>query len=141
MSQKMKLNFNLSDIADGGAQEKFEHEMQRIAENILDPNTDAKKKRVVTLTITFEPNDNRDVVSVSVEAKSKLAPENGIVASMMLGRNDAGYIEAAELKSGAAGQTYFDIDDETVKTDTGVPVEEAEKKSSKVVDLQAKNKA
>ena len=45
---------------------------------------------------------------------------------MMAGRNDSGYIQAAELKSNAPGQMFFDANDSTLKTDIGVPVEEIE---------------
>ena len=45
---------------------------------------------------------------------------------MMAGRNDSGYIQAAELKSSAPGKIYYDANDSTLKTDVGVPVEEIE---------------
>lgn len=141
MKQKLELNLKLSELANGGAQEKFNRELKRIAENILDPNTEAKKKRKITLTTTFTPSDDRNLVTIGIEVKSTLAPENGVNTLMMVGRNDKGRIEANELKSGTPGQTYFDANDSTLKDDKGEPIEEVEKKSSKIVDLQSKNKA
>ncbi|MDT3393617.1 MAG: replication terminator protein [Bacillota bacterium] len=141
MAKKLELNIKLSELANGGAQEKFNHELKRIAENILDPNTDANKKRKITLTTTFTPNDDRNIVTIAIDVKSTLAPETGINTLMMVGRNNKGRVEANELKSGTPGQTYFDPEDSTLKDDKGEPVDQVEQKSSNVVDLQAKNKA
>lgn len=141
MTEKTQLiNFNLSEIANGGAQEKFSRELKRVCANILDENTDPTAKRGITLTIGFTPNDSRDAVSIVASVKSKLAPQKGVSTTMLLGQNeDTGMIEANELKSGAKGQTYFDPNDSTLKTDTGKPVDEVEKQDSKkVIDLQNK---
>lgn len=50
---KKLINFDLSTMANGGVQEKFVQELKKVTENILDPNTDAKKKRTVTITLTY----------------------------------------------------------------------------------------
>ncbi|WP_338209339.1 replication terminator protein [Lactiplantibacillus paraxiangfangensis] len=141
------INFNLSEISGGAVQEKIDREMKRVAANIIDPNTDAKKKRKITLTISLAPNDSRTVVDVDTEVKSVLAPQSAVPTTIMTGRNlDTGEIAVNELKSGTPGQTYID-DDGTVKTDTGKPVEEVEKEqataksgSNKLVDFQAQKK-
>lgn len=90
--------------------------------------------------MTFIPNDKRDAVDVAVDVKSKLAPQIGVTTTMLLGRNiDTGMVAVAELKSGVPGQTYFDTEDETIKTDTGEPIDDIEADSSKkdnVIDLQ-----
>ncbi|WP_318766744.1 hypothetical protein [Lactiplantibacillus carotarum] len=62
----------------------------------------------------------------------------------MTGRDiNTGEIAVNELKSGVPGQTFID-DDGTVKTDTGTPVEEVERKETttkkdpnKLVDFQS----
>lgn len=148
---KELISFDLSKIADGGLQEKFIQELEKVTENILDINTEAKKKRTVTITLTYLPNENRDAVSVYSEVKSKLVPQDGVATTLLVGRNsDTGLIEANELKSGVRGQTYFDENGE-VRTDTGKRVDELEdqndtnssskKESEKIIDLQNKNKA
>lgn len=135
-----QLDLKLSELASGGVQEKFNRELKRVAENILDPNTDPKKKRKITLTTTFMPNDERNVVTVSVAAKSTLVPDNEVSATVLMGRNtDSGYLEANELKSGVPGQTYFDAEDSTLKDDKGKPITEVEQKENNVVDLQSKH--
>lgn len=148
---KKLINFNLSTMSNGGVQEKFEQELKKITENILDPNTEAKKKRTVTITLTYQPNENRDAVSVYSEIKSKLVPQDGVSTTLLVGRNaSTGSIEANELKSGIKGQTYFD-DKGDIRTDTGEKVDEIEKNKNlsnsdepkstkKVIDLQKQNK-
>lgn len=137
------FNFDLSKIADGGAQEKFTTELQKVADNILDLNTESKTKRKVTIDLTFIPNVKRDTVDVVVDVKSKLAPQVGVTTTMLLGRDmDTGMTALAELKSGVPGQTYFDPDDSVQKTDTGKPIDEVEAESDSkeskgnVIDLQ-----
>lgn len=136
------INFNLSDIAEGGVQEKFATEMKKVADNILDPNTEAKAKRKVTLEMTLVPNDNRDAIDVMVSVKSRLAPQVGVTTTMLLGRNDdTGMIEANELQSGIPGQTYID-EHGVVKDDKGTPVDQLDQpqnSSSKIIDLQQNN--
>ena len=150
MSDKQLINFNLSEIAEGVVQAKFAKEVKRVCENILDLNTDAGKKRKITLTLTYIPNDQRNSVDVLVEAKSTLAPQVGTSTTMLLGRDmNTGFINANELKSNVPGQTYIDVEDGKPKTDIGEPVDEVEskketKKNSEdkknIIDLQ-KNKA
>ncbi|EPH64172.1 hypothetical protein D932_01655 [Enterococcus casseliflavus 14-MB-W-14] len=41
---KEAIDLNLSTIDDGAIQEKFEHEMAKVLENVLDRNTDPTKK-------------------------------------------------------------------------------------------------
>ena len=151
---KQLINFNLSEIAEGAVQAKFAKEVQRVCENILDLNTDASKKRKITLTLTYVPNDQRNSVDVGVEAKSTLAPQVGTSTTMLLGRDmNTGFIAANELKSNVPGQTYIDVDDGKAKTDIGESVDEVESKEKvaeentensdkkqNIIDLQ-KNKA
>lgn len=139
MSIKNPINFSLSEIAEGGVQEKFAIEMEKVANNILDPNTEAKAKRKVTLELTLIPNDNRDAIDVMVNVKSKLAPQEGVATTMLLGRNsDTGMIEANELKSGIPGQTYID-NQGILKDDKGNPIDQdLNSQTGQVIDLQNK---
>ncbi len=108
MSKKKAINFDLSEIADGGVQVKLNRALQQVADNILDPNTDPTKKRKVQLNITLAPNEKRDASDVTVEVKTTLAPEVGVPTTMLLGRDINGKVHVNELKSGVKGQTYID---------------------------------
>lgn len=148
--EKQLINFNLSEIADGAVQAKFAQEVEKVCKNILDLNTDASKKRKITLTLTYVPDDQRNSVDVGIETKSTLAPQVGTSTTMLLGHDmNTGFIAANELKSNVPGQTYIDVEDGKAKTDIGEPVDEVENKQEtqkssedkkNIIDLQ-KNKA
>ncbi len=118
------IDFNIAELQEGAVQEKIEKEVERIMSNVLDLDTDATKKRKLTITIDFIPDENRQVLSLDAQVKSTLAPQVSIGTTMLAGRNmDTGFIEARELKSHAPGQTYID-DDGDLKTDVGDQIDD-----------------
>lgn len=112
------MNFDLNSFADGAALERFNREMNRVLENIADPNTDPSKKRTLTLTFTLTADEARDVVTTDVSAKSKLVPANSVGTKLIIDVGQDGKLVGQELKSGAKGQTYIN-DDGDVAEDTG----------------------
>lgn len=136
---KQPINFNLSEISDGGVQVKINRALKEVADNILDPNTEAKKKRKVQLTISISPNEKRDAAETVIDVKTTLAPEIGVNSTMLLGRDTKGKVHINELKSGVKGQEYIDTETGEVKTDTGERIDDLETQN-KVVDLQSKRK-
>lgn len=99
---------NLNTFAEGALAERVNTELQKILTNIADPNTDAKKARKLTLTITLKGDEKRDVVFASVVAKSTLAPAKEIESKLIMDLDSKGKVTGAELKSGIKGQTYMD---------------------------------
>lgn len=130
-----KINFKLSEIAHGAVQVKLDRAMTAVAHNILDPNTTAKAKRKVTITITIAPDETRSTAQIEVGTKTTLAPEESVATTALLGQQNSEVV-LNELKSGVPGQTYIDENGE-IKTDTGEPVEDVE---NKVIDLQKAGK-
>ena len=120
------IDFNISEIAEGAVQEKIDQEVRRIVANILDVNTAFKPSRKLIIDVEFSSDSTRQVIETNVTVKSKIQPSESVSTLMMAGRDDAGYIQAAELKSNTPGQMYFDANDSTLKTDVGVPVDEIE---------------
>ena len=120
------IDFNISELAEGAVQEKIDQEVRKIVANILDVNTAFKPSRKLIIDVEFSSDSTRQVIETNVTVKSKLQPSESVSAPMMAGRDDSGHIHAAELKSSAPGQMYFDANDSTLKTDVGVPVEEIE---------------
>ncbi|MEH7122090.1 replication terminator protein [Bacillus sp. JJ1773] len=110
---------DLNTFADGALSERANVELQKILENIADPNTDAKVKRNLTLTITLSADDKRDVILTSVVAKSKLAPAKKIETKLIMDMDNKGKITGAELKSGAKGQTFIDVETGDIQDDRG----------------------
>lgn len=99
---------DLNSFASGAMSERFNQELQKVLDNIVDPNTDPKKARKVTLTVTISSNDNRELASVSVKADSKLCPAKNIETQLLMDYDSNGKVTGAELKSGARGQTFID---------------------------------
>lgn len=72
----MANKITLENLCSGAIQEKVNRALYRAANNILDPNTDHKKKREVNIKITLLPNkDNVEDVMVSADVSVKLAQE------------------------------------------------------------------
>ena len=73
---KVERDLSINTLCGGAVQEKINRALRRVSDNILDPNTEAKKKRKIVLELTFEPNeDDREDVSVDASVTWKLAPE------------------------------------------------------------------
>ncbi|HGD4835105.1 TPA: hypothetical protein ACIPVX_001133 [Streptococcus agalactiae] len=138
--EKKLIGLDLSHIAEGGLQEKLDNELEQVFNNILDLNTEAKAKRKITITLTMSSNEERTVVDTIMEVKSKLAPQNGVATTILVGRDyDTGQVHANELKSTVPGQMYFDENGE-ILTDIGQPVEGIEQQQTKqdVIDFNKK---
>lgn len=121
-----KINTNLSELAEGSLQERFDHEEAKVTENILDLNTDPEKKRKITITVTLTADDHRDLMFLEAEVKSTLVARKSVGTKVLIDELD-GDVYANELKSGQKGQMFFDPDDSQLKDDKGKPVDEIEK--------------
>jgi hypothetical protein len=118
----MPISIDLNTFANGALAERANEELQKILENIADPNTDAKKKRKLTLTITLAADNERDVIMTNVLAKSTLAPSEPIEAKILMDLDNEGKVTGAELKSGIKGQTFVDVETGEIKEDTGTKI-------------------
>ncbi|SFG09882.1 hypothetical protein [Sporolactobacillus nakayamae] len=123
-------DINLQTLAGGAVAERFNRELQQVLNNIADPNTDAKKKRKLTITVTFAPKEDRSLANISVLAKKGLVPAKEIETSFMLGQDQNGHVVAKELVSGIPGQTFIDQDGD-IASDNGEKVVKFETSKSK----------
>ena len=101
----------LSNMCNGGIQEKIDRSLMEISNNILDPNTDPKKKRSLVVTISFIPNEHdREDVSVEVSTAVKLAPEVNITTQLFISKDlRAGTVNLTEHEKGQIkGQLTLD---------------------------------
>jgi len=114
----MSKIIDLNSFAQGSLQERVNIELQKVLANIADPNTDPKKVRKVTLTLSISGDDQRNLAAVQIQAKSNLAPAKAIETKIIMDLDHKGKVTGAELKSGVQGQTYIDTDGD-VATDTG----------------------
>jgi len=112
-------------MAGGALLEALDYALEETLSNVLDPNTDAKKPRKITATITIKPDANRDMGSLSFEVKTSLAAPVPVEASIIIDRDKAsGKAVGSELRRGENPlQNRFDgIDDDvTVTASKAVP--------------------
>jgi hypothetical protein len=110
MSEKM---LNLEALAGGGFAERVNQAVREVMENIADPNTPYKTKRKVTINMTFEAKEDRDITNVDIVTKVTLAPRESVHTTVLIDRNMDGEIMAAEYKKQITGQQAIKVDSET----------------------------
>ncbi len=99
---------SILEMARGAIMEQVDIEVGKIVENILDLNTDPKKKRTLQLTVDFTPTQDRSQVAINATAKSKLQPNNAIQTTIYVGADSAtGEIQAVEMVAQVPGQQSF----------------------------------
>lgn len=139
-------HINLEQFAGGKLSVQLNKALEKITENVQDPNTDAQKVRKINVSISFRPNDERNFVATTVETKLSLAPELGATTALSMGRDlRTGEVEVVEIFNQIPGQMNVDdvIDqeeDETPKAfdpDTG----EIYEPSNKAIDLRKAKQA
>lgn len=95
---------NFLELGRGAMLERFDYELDRIVDNILDPNTPAMKPRKISLTITFKPDAERQQVAHEVIVKSTPQPTNPLVGATAIVPNGKGGVSLVELVPQIPGQ-------------------------------------
>lgn len=146
-------HINIEQFSNGELTQQINREMEAVARNIADPNTEAKTTRKITVTITMKPNEQRDFITTSITTKSTLAPTLGAVTALAVGKNlKTGEIEVGEIGNQIPGQMSMadvepqqpsgpvqEIDGKTVDTETGEIVGQVS--GGNVVDLRKAREA
>lgn len=101
------MPMDINSIAGGALAEKIERELQRVAENVLDPNTKAESTRKVTITISIKPNETRQIGSSNIEVKSSLVATKGIPTSFLFDYTKDGKAAIKELLTSDPNQTIM----------------------------------
>ncbi|GAB7387394.1 replication terminator protein [Bacillaceae bacterium] len=130
-------SIDLSSFAGGAVVERFNIELQKILENVADPNTDPKKARKLQLTLTIKADENRDIANVSIQTKTTLVPAKEIETKLIMDRDSRGRIVGQELKSGVKGQMYI-TDDGQVADDRGKVIDLKQSSESQNTDDRSK---
>lgn len=113
----------LESMAEGAAGELFQRELDRVLENIQDPNTDAEAKRSVVLEFVIRPENEREGAKISVQASSKLAAPKPHVATMYMGERDG---KVVAVTSSLRQRDMFQAQDDSV---TPMPARRAQEGS------------
>ena len=99
---------SLSDLMDGSVEERFNAELDKVWQNVFEPNTDPKKTRTLTLKVKIIPNERRDSCDFRVNVTSSLVPYTDMSQTVMLSVGADGTIMATERTGQVPGQ--LDID-------------------------------
>lgn len=95
---------SLSDLMDGGLEERFDQELTKVWQNVYDPNTNPTAARKVVMEVKIVPNERRDSVQFHVNVSSKLAPHVALTQTVMLSLGADGTITATERTEQVPGQ-------------------------------------
>lgn len=139
-------HFNLEEFAGGKLLVQLNKALEKVTENIQDPNTDAQKVRKINVSISLRPNDERNFVSTTVETKLSLAPELGATTALSMGRDlRTGEVEAIEIFNQIPGQMSVNdvIDQEEEEPQKAFDPDTGEiyEPSNKVIDLRKAKQA
>lgn len=124
----MAEKLTLASMCAGGVQERIDRALAKISDNILDLNTDAKKKRVLDVKITLTPSeDDREDVSVEVQTSVKLAPEMGLKTQLFINK---------DFRSGVTTLTEGTIKGQLTLDDCGMSMNPEEVEEEKPVTAE-----
>lgn len=139
-------HINLEQFVGGKLSVQLNKALEKITENVQDPNTDAQKVRKINVSISLRPNDERNFVSTTVETKLSLAPELGATTALSMGRDlRTGEVEAIEIFNQIPGQMSVNdvIDQEEEEPQKAFDPDTGEiyEPSNKVIDLRKAKQA
>lgn len=139
-------HINLEQFAGGKLSVQLNKALEKITENVQDPNTDAQKVRKINVSISLRPNDERNFVSTTVETKLSLALELGATTALSMGRDlRTGEVEAIEIFNQIPGQMSVNdvIDQEEEEPQKAFDPDTGEiyEPSNKVIDLRKAKQA
>ena len=102
---------SIMSMARGAFEERVDYEMDKVIQNILDPNTKATAKRKITITLTFAPDDYRQQIGMDAQAKTTLAPIQPVRTSLCITKARDGSLLLAEMTPQVPGQVDMDGDE------------------------------
>jgi len=86
---------SLANLGGGAAIERFDDELQRVLDNIADPNTIETAPREVTLKVKIKPKE-RSYAKLDIVCSSKLATAEPYSTNAYIGADIKGRAEAYE---------------------------------------------
>ncbi len=78
---------SLDSLGGGALSEKVNMDLMKIVNNIMDPNTKANKARKLTITLTFVPDESRQVITTKMETKTSLVPIEAAATTLLAGKD------------------------------------------------------
>lgn len=96
------------EMAMGAIAEITDYEVERVVANIMNPNTAAKAKRKITITLTFTPDDYRQQIGMDAQAKTSLVPVQPVRTNLCITKGRDGELLLAEMTPQVPGQVDMD---------------------------------
>jgi hypothetical protein len=90
------ITINIGNISDGALVEAFEVELAKVIANIMDPSTEAKTKRQITMTVKFHPKDDRTQINVETSVDTRLAGLMPSSTRIFIGKDAEGGLHALD---------------------------------------------
>jgi len=108
--------FSVEQLAEGALAEQIRDAMAAVIENIADPNTPFNTKRKLSITLTFTPDEKRELAEVVMNVKPTLAKPTLAGASptktrLFIDKDRDGKVVCAEYRKGIPGQMAMVADD------------------------------
>lgn len=82
----------LSSVAEGAAEELFQHAFKQLVMNAMDPNTPAKATRRLTLTFSLVVDEKRQNTELKIACASKIAPIMPVSQPIRVGMHQGEYV-------------------------------------------------
>jgi len=83
---------SLITLKGGAAIEMFDFELQKVLDNIMDPNTVAEAVREITLKVKIKPDKDRTFGPIAICPSCKLAPQEPVMSQIFFGQDKDGAI-------------------------------------------------
>ena len=100
----------LETLKRGAVAEQFNDALDRVLENIVDPNTEAEATRTVTLKVSLKPDEDREMIMIKSSVTAKLASAEAITGKAFVVHTRDG-VKAAEHDP--AQQNFIHDEEET----------------------------
>lgn len=83
----MKKVESIIDFGGGEIVDRINFEMAKVIENINNPNTD-EKPRKLTIEVKLTPKNNRKTIEMQTSVKAKVSPINSVSTAMVIQQDD-----------------------------------------------------
>ncbi len=115
------LDVNLSRLAGGALQEKFNREVTKVVQNLQDPNTPYGEARSITIRLSFKQTEFRDDAKIEISVSSKLASGITTKTNFAMGRDlETGEVVVSEYGKQIPGQMSLDDIGSAEETDSKI---------------------
>lgn len=94
MEQHEPTPISIENVCDGAMVDAFETSLRKCLANIMDPNTEARRKREIRLVLTLHPKEDRVQINCEFECTEKLASMIPATSRMYVGKDAEGTLYA-----------------------------------------------